>query len=302
VLLEETVEQLSIVPGGVYVDGTFGRGGHSQRILSQLGQGGRLLALDRDPDAVEAGHALAARDHRFLIEHGSFGQLSEFLKKHNAFGEVDGIVLDLGVSSPQLEDPERGFSFQSEGPLDMRMDPSRGESARDWINAAGEKEIVDVLFRYGEENFARRIARAICAQRTEKPIETTAELARVVESAAPRRAGRKHPATKTFQAIRIHVNRELEALEQGLAQSLDAVRPGGRLCVISFHSLEDRMVKRFFRDHSRVDPALARLPRIPDSAQPRLRLPAKAIRADARELERNPRARSATLRVAERIA
>lgn len=302
VLLEETVEQLSIVPDGVYVDGTFGRGGHSRRILNHLDRGGRLFALDRDPDAVEAGRALAARDHRFVIEHGSFGRLNDFLKKHDVFGEVDGILLDLGVSSPQLEEPERGFSFRLEGPLDMRMDRSQGEPARDWINTASEKAISDVLFRYGEETSARRIARAICAQRTHQPIETTADLARLVERVVPRHTGRRHPATKTFQAIRIYINRELEELEEGLSQALEALHPGGRFCVISFHSLEDRMVKRFFRDQSRVDPALARLPVVPDSARPRLRLVAKATRPAARELERNPRARSATLRVAERIA
>ena len=294
VLLEEAIGQLSIQPNGIYVDGTFGRGGHSQAILSHLGTGGRLFAMDRDPDAVKAADLLAARDRRLIVEHGSFGALSAFLKAYDVFGKVDGILLDLGISSPQLADPDRGFSFQIDGPLDMRMDPARGETAAAWINSAAEKAISNVLFRYGEENSARRIARAICERRAEQPIETTLELARLIESVVPRRPGRKHPATKSFQAIRIYINGEIEELAKGLSEALDALCIGGRLCVISFHSLEDRVVKRFLRDHSRVDPALAQLPIVPDSARPRMRLPVKAIRPGAAELERNPRARSAT--------
>jgi 16S rRNA (cytosine1402-N4)-methyltransferase len=217
-------------------------------------------------------------------------------------GKVDGILLDVGVSSPQLDDARRGFSFRDDGPLDMRMDPSAGQSARDFVNSATEEQIRTVLHRYGEERAAPRIARAICARRQERPIETTADLAGIVESVMRRRPGAKHPATKTFQAIRIFINDELEALRSGLSQSADALAPGGRLCVISFHSLEDRIAKRFLRDNSRVDPALARLPEIPPAARPRLRLPAKAIRSGAEELQTNPRARSATLRVGERLA
>ncbi len=302
VLLEEAIGQLSIQPNGVYVDGTFGRGGHSQAILSHLGTGGRLFAMDRDPDAVKAADLLAARDRRLIVKHGSFGALSAFLKAYDVFGKVDGILLDLGISSPQLADPDRGFSFQIDGPLDMRMDPARGETAAGWINSAAEKAISNVLFRYGEENSARRIARAICERRAEQPIETTLELAQLIESVVPRRPGRKHPATKSFQAIRIYINGEIEELAKGLSEALDALCIGGRLCVISFHSLEDRVVKRFLRDHSRVDPALAQLPIVPDSARPRMRLPSKAIRPGPAELERNPRARSATLRVGECIA
>jgi 16S rRNA (cytosine1402-N4)-methyltransferase len=322
VLLEETLEQLNIREDGLYVDGTFGRGGHGEAILSRLGPGGRLLALDRDPEAVKVGNALAERDRRLVIEQGSFGELEGFLERHGATGAVNGVLLDLGVSSPQLDDSNRGFSFQLDGPLDMRMDPAAPESARDWLNAASEKSIVDVLFRYGEETAARKIARVICERRVEQPIETTGDLARLIARVRPRRAGARgssskssstkgssikrsstrHPATKTFQAIRIHINRELEALELGLPQALDALTPGGRLCAISFHSLEDRIVKRFLRDNARVDPKLARLPVVPESAQPRLRLPTKAIRPGPVELERNPRARSATLRVGERLA
>jgi 16S rRNA (cytosine1402-N4)-methyltransferase len=302
VLLEEAVGQLSIKENGIYIDGTFGRGGHSRAILSRLGTGGRLLAMDRDPEAIRAGEALASADPRFVIEHESFGRIGAFAEKHGVVGAVSGVFLDLGVSSPQLENPQRGFSFQRDGPLDMRMDPSVNSSAGDWINNASEKAIVDVLFRFGEESAARKIARKICRQRAERPLESTRELAQLIENVVPRRKGGKHPATKTFQAIRIHVNRELETLETGLAQAADVLCPGGRLCVISFHSLEDRIVKCFLRDNARVDPALSRLPVVPDSVRPRLRLPSRAIRPGATELERNPRARSATLRVGERLA
>lgn len=302
VLLEETVEQLGIRSDGVYVDGTFGRGGHARAILERLGPDGRLLAIDRDPEAVREGEVLAREDERFEIERGNFGELRGLLEERGWMGKVDGILLDVGVSSPQLDNARRGFSFRDDGPLDMRMDPSAGPSARDFLNSATEEQIRTVLHRYGEERAAPRIARAICARRQERPVETTADLAGIVESVMRRKPGAKHPATKTFQAIRIFINDELEALRSGLSQSADALAPGGRLCVISFHSLEDRIAKRFLRDNSRVDPALARLPLIPPSARPRLRLPAKAIRSGAEELQTNPRARSATLRVGERLA
>jgi len=302
VLLDEVVEQLCVRSNGRYVDGTFGRGGHAREILARLGPEGSLLAIDRDPEAVREAEALAAVDDRFEIEHGDFGKLRGFLEQRGWIGRVDGILLDIGVSSPQLDDAGRGFSFQSDGPLDMRMDPTSGRSAREWLNTARENEIRRVLQRYGEERAASRIARAICGRREEQSIETTADLAEVVESVLRRKPGQKHPATKTFQAIRIYINDELAALEAGLAQAIDALAPDGRLCVISFHSLEDRMTKRFLRDNARIDPALSRLPVVPESARPRLRLPARAIRPGAAELERNPRARSATLRVAERLA
>ena len=302
VLLDEVLEQLCVRSNGRYVDGTFGRGGHAREVLARLGAEGSLLAIDRDPDAVREAEALAAVDGRFEIEHGDFGTLRGFLEQRGWVGRVDGILLDVGVSSPQLDDAARGFSFQSDGPLDMRMDPTAGRSAREWLNTAREDEIRKVLQRYGEERAAPRIAQAICVRREEQAIETTADLAAVVESVVRRKPGQKHPATKTFQAIRIYINDELAALEAGLSQAVDALAPEGRLCVISFHSLEDRIAKRFLRDNARVDPALSRIPVIPESARPRLRLPARAIRAGAEELQRNPRARSATLRVAERLA
>ena len=302
VLLEETVEQLSIRKDGLYVDGTFGRGGHSREILNHLGPDGRLLAIDRDPEAVKVGEELAAHDTRFSIEHQNFGGLRNFLKKHGVFGTLNGILLDLGVSSPQLEDARRGFSFQLDGPLDMRMDPSDTPNAAEWLRDATEREIAQVLRRYGEESAARRIARAIVARRADRPLESTADLAGLIESVLRRRPGGKHPATLSFQAIRIHVNRELDELARVLADCIDALAAGGRICVICFHSLEDRMVKRFLRDNSRIDPALSKLPVVPDDAQPKLFLPTRAIRASAAEMERNPRSRSATLRVGERLA
>ncbi len=301
VLLEDTVDQLQVTADGIYVDGTFGRGGHAREILRRLGPGGRLFALDRDPEAVNAGEILADSDPRFVIEQRNFGQLREFLEVHDVFGRVSGILFDLGVSSPQLDDRHRGFSFRLDGLLDMRMDPTEGQSAADWLNSATEESIRKVLFQYGEERAAPRIAREICRRRTEQPIRSTRQLAVLVENVVRRKPGGKHPATKTFQAIRIYINRELEAIEQGLGQAIDAMRPGGRLVVISFHSLEDRIVKRFMRDNSRIDPALSRLPQVPESALPRLRLPARAVRAGEREIESNLRARSATLRVAERL-
>jgi 16S rRNA (cytosine1402-N4)-methyltransferase len=301
VLLEETIDQLCIRADGLYVDGTFGRGGHCGEILKHLGPEGRLLAIDRDPDAVKVGEDLAVHDARFLMEHETMGRLRSFLMSHGVFGKVNGILLDLGVSSPQLAEARRGFSFQLDGPLDMRMDPSDSQSAGEWLNSASEFEITQVLFRFGEERAARRIARAIIARRAEQSLESTAELARLIESVVPRRPGGKHPATQAFQAIRIFINRELDELQQALSQAVESLVVGGRLCVISFHSLEDRIVKRFLRDNSRVDPALARLPVVPHSAQPHLCLPTKAIRPTASEVERNPRARSATLRVGERL-
>ncbi len=301
VLLEEVLEHLAIKPDGQYFDGTFGRGGHSQAILDRLGPAGRLYAMDRDPVAVRVGADLAGRDRRFVIEQESFGQLRSYLEKFDVFGKLNGILLDLGVSSPQLDDAQRGFSFLADGPLDMRMDPGVSPSAAEWLNTAPEKEIVRVLFRDGEEKNARRIARAICQRRQDTPIKTTRELAALIEEIVPRRQSGKHPATRTFQGIRIHINDELQVLDDTLPVALDALAPGGRLCVISFHSLEDRRVKRFMRNNARVDPSLAQLPVVPESAQPRLRLPVRAVRAGADEITRNPRSRSATLRVAERL-
>ncbi|MBT76986.1 MAG: 16S rRNA (cytosine(1402)-N(4))-methyltransferase RsmH [Gammaproteobacteria bacterium] len=301
VLLEDAVDQLQVVADGIYVDTTFGRGGHTGEILQRLGVGGRLFALDRDPEAVNAGRMLADGDPRLVIEQRNFAQLREYLEGYEVFGRVSGVLFDLGVSSPQLDDQHRGFSFRLEGSLDMRMNPAEGQSAADWLNSATEASIRKVLFQFGEERAAPRIAREICHHRTQQAIRTTGQLAALIEGVVRRKPGGKHPATKTFQAIRIHINRELEAIEQGLGQAVDALRIGGRLAVISFHSLEDRIVKRFMRDHARIDPALSRLPRVPESALPRLQLPVRASRPDEHEIENNPRARSATLRVAERL-
>jgi 16S rRNA (cytosine1402-N4)-methyltransferase len=302
VLLEEVLQALAVKPGGIYVDGTYGRGGHAAAVMQRLGPSGRLLAFDRDPAAVEDARARFAGELRFEIVRGPFSLLEREIDRHGWRGKVDGILLDLGVSSPQLDDASRGFSFSRPGPLDMRMDPEAGESAAEWLAHADEAEIARVLREYGEERFARRVARAICRAREEAPVTDTARLADIVAGAVPTREPGKHPATRTFQAIRIRVNTELEELDHALQQAVDVLAPGGRLCVISFHSLEDRRAKRFLRDASRVDPALARLPVVPAGAQPRMRLIGGAVRAGEDELRANPRARSATLRVAERLA
>lgn len=300
VLKDEVLQFLAIRPDGLYVDGTFGRGGHSRAILGQLGPAGRLLAIDRDPDAVAAGRKLQAEDSRFQVVHSAYSALGEVLATQGVNGQVDGILLDVGVSSPQLEDPARGFAFRATGPLDMRMDPGSGVSAADWLNAADEAEIAGVLWRFGEERSARRITRAIATARAVEPIRTTTQLAALIEGVVRREPGR-HPATRTFQAIRIHINRELPELEAVLPAALAGLAVGGRLCVISFHSLEDRLVKRFLRDHSRVDPALRALPVVPDSALPDLALlTTRAVRASEAEVAGNPRSRSAVLRAAEK--
>jgi 16S rRNA (cytosine1402-N4)-methyltransferase len=302
VLLDAALEGLRVMAGGCYVDGTFGRGGHARAILARLGAAGRLYALDRDPEAVAFARAQLAAEPRLHLEHGSFADLGAFAARNGIAGRIDGLLLDLGVSSPQLDDPRRGFSFQADGPLDMRMDPGSGESAADWLARAPEREIATVLSDYGEERFAKRIARAIVQARTSVPLRTTAELAALVARASPARDPHKHPATRTFQAIRIFVNRELDALAQCLDQSLRVLAGGARLVVISFHSLEDRIVKRFMRDHAR-GPLLPKGLPVPGLPPPgELRLVGKAVRAGADEVARNPRARSAVLRVAERAA
>jgi 16S rRNA (cytosine1402-N4)-methyltransferase len=303
VLLDEALVGLSLRAGGVYVDATFGRGGHSRGILREIGPGGRLVALDRDPEAVMCGREIQRADSRFVIQQESFGNLRRVLEIQGVMGAVDGILFDLGVSSPQLDSPARGFSFQNEGPLDMRMDPTSSPSAAEWLNSAEEREIAGVLRRYGEEPAAARIARAIVARRRQEPLRTTSDLAGIIVHACGRpRPGARHPATKAFQAIRVFINRELEELEAGLVQALEALRAGGRLCVISFHSLEDRIAKRFLRDRSRVSPELARLPVVPASARATLRLVGTPVHAGDAEVARNPRARSAVLRVAEKLA
>jgi 16S rRNA (cytosine1402-N4)-methyltransferase len=299
--LEECVEALALCPDGVYLDGTFGRGGHSRAILARLGPAGRLLGLDRDPDAVAAGTALASQDPRFTMLRARFAEAADVVRRAGLTKRVDGILLDLGVSSPQLDDPERGFSFSADGPLDMRMDPQAGESAAQWLSRAGEGEITAILREFGEERFAGRIARAIQRARLEGPILTTGALAALCEAAVPSREPGKHPATRTFQAIRIHLNRELDELSACLAQACDLLAAGGRLAVISFHSLEDRIVKRFIRDQARGEQFPRGVPVTADQARPKLHAIGKATRASPGEVAANPRARSAVLRVAERL-
>ncbi len=299
VLLDEVLEALAVRADGFYVDATFGRGGHAAAILARLGERGKLLVIDRDPQAVAAARKSLGGDPRVDVAGLPFSQLGNALGGRPA---VDGVLFDLGVSSPQLDEPSRGFSFMRDGPLDMRMDPGTGESAADWLERAGEREIADVIFRYGEERHARRIARAIVTARSEAPIRTTARLTKIVAGAVPRREPGKHPATRTFQALRIHVNGELDEIAAALPQAVDRLAPGGRVVVISFHSLEDRLVKRFLRNASREDPAWAGLPQVPAHACARLRLVGPAVFPSAAEVERNPRSRSAVLRAAERLA
>lgn len=301
VLLDAAMAGLAIRPAGVYVDATYGRGGHSAAILERLGPEGRLLAVDKDPEACAAARAAHGGDPRFSIHHASFARLNEILNECRLLGRVDGLLLDLGVSSPQLDDGRRGFSLTRDGPLDMRMDPGRGVSAAEWLAGAAHGEIARVLKRYGEEPLAGRIASAIVAAREEGPIETTARLVEIVASAVPARTAagsRVHPATRSFQAIRIYLNDELYELAAVLGQSLEALAPGGRLVAIGFHSLEDRIVKRFLRNAARPEP-----PPVPmaESEAPKLRLIGKPRRATSEEVAVNPRARSAILRVAERV-
>jgi len=304
VLLAETLAGLAIKADGIYLDGTFGRGGHSREILQQLGPNGRLYAIDRDPAAIAAAAPLQA-DARFHITHSPFAALAQIAEQQQIVGQVDGILLDLGVSSPQLDEAERGFSFMRDGPLDMRMDPTSGVSAADWLASADVEDISFVLREYGEEKFAWRIANSIVSSRAEQPLTRTAQLAELISRSVPKSAKeKKHPATRSFQAIRIYINSELEQVNQALQGALAVLKPGGRLCVISFHSLEDRLVKQFMRRHSKP----AALPRgLPltnaqlQQAVP-LKLIGKAIMPSDVELADNPRARSAVLRIAERTA
>ena len=303
VLLTEVVTALAPRGGGFYIDATFGRGGHTRAILGQLGNRGRLFAFDRDPKAINVAESIAAHDNRLKPVHGCFTTLGMLVDEAELTGQIAGVLFDLGVSSPQLADAGRGFSFQLDGPLDMRMDPTAGLSAGQWLASASERDIVEVLRSYGEERQARRIARAICVSRQEQPITSTVQLAELIAEVVPRHAGSGslHPATKSFQAIRIKVNDELVRLEHGLVQALDSLRPGGRLVVISFHSLEDRIVKRFMRRESRGDAYPPELPVRHTALRPKLKLLGKPIRAGAAEVQTNPRARSATLRIAEKL-
>ncbi len=302
VLLDETVAALNIKPNGRYIDGTFGRGGHTRAILANLSSQGRVLGLDKDPEAITAGQRLAAEDERFTIEQCSFATLAETVNARLWQGKVNGILLDIGVSSPQLDIADRGFSFQKDGPLDMRMNPNEGMSAAQWLAHADMDEIATVLKTLGEERFGKRIARAIVETREETPLTTTKQLADLVDKASPFREKNKHPATRTFQAIRIHINNELDDLSVVLQQAIDVLAVGGRLAVISFHSLEDRIVKRFFRDQAKGDDLPSHFPIRADQLNPSIKLVGKAIKAGETELARNPRARSAVLRIVEKVA
>ena len=303
VLLAEVLEGLQIRADGIYLDGTFGRGGHSAAMMAQLGQSGHLLATDKDPQAIATAEQRFGSDERFEIVRGSFTKLAAEAEKRGWHGKVDGILLDLGVSSPQLDDASRGFSFMNDGPLDMRMDPESGISASQWLASAKQSDIAAVLKEYGEERFAKRIAGAIvkvCAE--QGPIATTAELSKIVKEANPRWERDKHPATRAFQAIRIYINRELDDLDAFLEQAVDLLVPGGRLAIISFHSLEDRRVKRFIREQAKGDDFPPDLPIMDSQLNRRLKIVSKAIRASKSEVAENSRARSAVLRLAEKIA
>ena len=301
VLLGPVLEGLNIKASGCYVDATFGRGGHSSAILERLNANGRLIAIDRDPQAVASAPQALLEDPRFELIRGESAQLEKFIDARGLRGSVDGVLLDLGVSSPQLDEAGRGFSFLRDGPLDMRMDPDAGISAADWIASVDERELKRVLKTYGEERFAARIAAAIVTLRDEQPIRRTGQLAKIIADAVPVHADKIHPATRSFQAIRIVINDELEQLRAALEQSVNVLRRGGRLCVISFHSLEDRMVKRFMREASRESEQYRGMPSVPPEHRPTLKAIGRLIEATAEEIAANRRARSARLRVAERL-
>lgn len=301
VLLDEVLEGLAIRPDGRYIDATFGRGGHSAALLERLSPNGVLLAIDRDPGAVAAALERFGNDARFTILHGSFAELQELAQRAGGDG-WDGVMFDLGVSSPQLDEAARGFSFMQDGPLDMRMNTTVGSTAAQWLARVSERDLERVLRDFGEERFAKRIAHAIVEARRTKPLDRTLVLAEVVSAAVPRREPGKHPATRTFQAIRIQINDEFAQIDTALRATLDLLNPQGRLCVISFHSLEDGIVKRFIQKHSQDDPVYAGLPQIPPHARARLKRVGGSIHPSEAEVARNPRARSAVLRIAERRA
>lgn len=299
VLLTEALDALSVCPDGVYVDGTFGRGGHSRGLLARLGPAGRLIALDRDPTAIAAGQTVD--DARFTLVHARFAELASVLDDLGVTA-VDGVLLDIGVSSPQLDEAARGMSFRQDAPLDMRMDTSRGETVAQWLARADEADIKEVIRDYGEERFASAIAKAIVAARSERPVDTTYQLAQIVASAVRTREAGQHPATRSFQALRIFINKELEELSLVLPQALDVLKPSGRLAVICFHSLEDRIVKRFMADQANPPQPPRGMPlRADQLPKPKMTLIAR-IRAGTEEIVRNPRARSATLRIAEKVS
>ncbi len=300
VLLEEALESLNIRPSGIYIDATFGRGGHSRAILQQLNEEGRLIAFDQDPEAVAYAEQQFADEPRLTIEHCNFNQVADVVAQHGLTGKIDGVLMDLGVSSPHLDDAERGFSFMRSGPLDMRMDTSQGETAGQWLARVKPDDLIHVLKRFGEEKFARRIATAIVDTRAEREITQTGDLAEIISNAIPVKEKHKHPATRSFQAIRIYINQELQAIEQGLKGAVSVLAIGGRLSVISFHSLEDRIVKRFMRDISSRPKLPAGLPVMEADIEVPFRLVSKPVVASNEEVNLNPRSRSARLRVLER--
>lgn len=302
VLLDEAVVSILGAQDGIYVDATFGRGGHTRHLLARLGAEARVLGFDKDPEAIAEARKLALEDGRFTAVHASFAEILSVLKARGLAGSIAGVLADLGVSSPQLDDASRGFSFQNDGPLDMRMDTTRGQSAADWLASVAEVELARVLFEYGEERHSRRIARAIVKARAEQPITRTRQLAEIVAAAHPAWEKHKHPATRAFQAIRIAINAELADIEIFLRDALAVLQPGGRLAVISFHSLEDRLVKQFFQKEAKGDDFPPGLPVTADMLKPRLRIVGKAIEPSADEVAANPRSRSARLRVAEKLA
>ncbi len=306
VLLNESIDGLAIKPDGIYIDGTFGRGGHSREILSRLGEHGRLYSIDRDPAAIAAANKI--NDPRFTIIHGPFSGIAQYAQHYGLTGKVDGVLLDLGVSSPQLDDAERGFSFMKDGPLDMRMDPTSGVSAADWLEEADLDDISWVLKEFGEERFARRIARAIVQHREDEeqePLTRTSQLAKLIADVSPSREKKKHPATRSFQAIRIYINSELEEIETALKGALTVLAPQGRLSVISFHSLEDRMVKRFMRKESQGPQVPAGIPlteeQIKELGSAAIKTTTKAIKPSPEEVQQNNRSRSSVLRIAEKL-
>jgi 16S rRNA (cytosine1402-N4)-methyltransferase len=301
VLLHEAITALAIQPDGIYVDATFGRGGHTQEILQQLGPTGHLLAMDKDPEAIAYAKKHFSHDNRLTLYHGSFAALKQFATQQNVVGRIQGILFDLGVSSPQLDNPERGFSFLRSGKLDMRMDSSRGLDAASWLAAISEADLANVLWEFGEERHSRRIAKAIVTARQAEPITTTEQLANIIKVAHPAWQHGKNPATQSFQAIRIAINNELGDLSSGLEQSVEVLMVGGHLAVISFHSLEDRLVKHFMQQHERNDPFPAKLPIKQDQFHPKFKRLGRAIKPSEAEIQLNPRARSAVLRVGEKL-
>lgn len=300
VLLEEALASLNIRPSGIYIDATFGRGGHSRAILQQLNEDGRLIAFDQDPEAVAFAKQAFADEPRLTIEHCNFNQVADVVEQYGLTGKIDGVLMDLGVSSPHLDDAERGFSFMRSGPLDMRMDTTQGETAGQWLARVKPADLINVLKRYGEEKFAKRIATAIVDTRAEREITQTGDLADIISNAIPVKEKHKHPATRSFQAIRIYINQELQAIEQGLKGAVSVLAKDGRLSVISFHSLEDRIVKRFMRDISSRPKLPAGLPVMEADIEVPFRLVSKPVVAGTEELSVNPRSRSARLRVLER--